>query len=229
MEREIRSAADMEALVQEWGFLPFFKNDIPGFSIEEHTPPELWFGDSDGGEGWGPWEWKGPVARMKTSIYGKVFWKKAGFVSLAWLPDFANFRRDGYDFDARFDDELASFKDKELYDAIAQSGSLQTGQLKKRCGYGGKDGKKGFETAITRLQMQTYISVMDFDYATDRHGNTYGWGIARYAAPESILGYEAVTAAYGRAPAESFRRMAEHLQKLLPQATEKQIVKLLSL
>ena len=227
MLQEIRSIQDMEALAREWGFLPFFKNDIPGFSIEEHTPPELWY-DSDSGD-WAPWDWKGPVARMKTTVYGKFFQKKAGFVSAEWLPDFANFRRDGYDFDARFDDELAAYKDKELFDAIERNGSLQTGQLKKLCGYAGKDGKKGFETVITRLQMQTYISIQDFDYATDRHGNVYGWGIARYATPESILGYEAVTAAYSRSPAESFRRMQEHLQKLLPHATEKQIVKLLCL
>ncbi len=225
MIREIRSAQDMEQLVLEWGFLPFFKNDIPGFSIEEHTPPELWFGDD--GEIWGPWEWKGPVARTGTNIYGKVFWKKAGFVSMEWFPDFANVRRDGYDFDARFDDGLASYKDKELFDAIDRHGSLQTGQLKKLCGYGGKDGKKGYETAITRLQMQTYISVADFDYATDKHGSVYGWGIARYATPESRLGYEAVTAAYSRTLEESLRRMLDYLRKRLPQATEKQLLKLL--
>ena len=45
--------------VRRLGFLPFFKNEIPGFSIAEHTPPELWFSD----EREGPWEWKGPVAR----------------------------------------------------------------------------------------------------------------------------------------------------------------------
>ena len=227
MIQEIRSAADMEALVLEWGFLPFFKNDIPGFSIEEHTPPELWFGDSDGGEGWGPWDWEGPVARTGTNVYGKVFWKKAGFVSMEWFPDFVNFRRDGYDFDARFDDGLASYKDKELFDAIERHGSLQTGQLKKLCGYGGKDGKKGYETAITRLQMQTYITVADFDYATDKYGKPYGWGIARYATPESRLGYEAVTAAYSRPPEGSLSRMLEYLQKRLPKATEKQLLKLL--
>ena len=35
----------LEALIKEWGFLPFFNNVIPGFSIEEMTPPELLFGD----------------------------------------------------------------------------------------------------------------------------------------------------------------------------------------
>lgn len=229
MIHEIHAEKDMEQLVLEWGLLPFFKNEIPGFSIEEHTPPEWWFGDSDGGEGWGPWDWKGPVARTGACAYGKFFWKKAGFVSLELLPDFCNLRRDGYDFDARFDDELASYKDKEIYDAIEKHGSLQTGQLKKLCGYAGKDGKKGFETVITRLQMQTYISVADFDYATDRHGVPYGWGIARYALPESIFGRDAVTAAYSRTPEASRQRLLEHLKKRLPHAGEKQLIKLLNI
>ena len=225
MTQQIYSPKDMEQLVLEWGFLPFFRNDIPGFSIEEHTPPELWY-DSESGD-WAPWDWKGPVARMGSCVYGKLFWKKAGFVSMEWFPDLANLRRDGYDFDARFDDGLAPYKDKEIYDTVARHGSLQTGQIKKLCGYGGKDGKKGYETVITRLQMQTYLTVADFDYAQDKHGVPYGWGIARYAPPENIFGYEAVTAAYARTPASSLERMLAHPQKRLPHADEKQLIKLL--
>ena len=66
--RSIRSAADIVALTNEWGFLPFFENGIPGFSVEELTPKELWFAsDVDG-----PWEWKGPVIRASGCAYGKI-------------------------------------------------------------------------------------------------------------------------------------------------------------
>ena len=52
---ELRYPEDLERLVEEVGFLPFFAGDIEGFSVEECCPPELWFaGDVDG-----PWEWKG--------------------------------------------------------------------------------------------------------------------------------------------------------------------------
>ena len=36
-----------------------------------------------------------------------MFGKKAGFISLKLWPDFCNYRRDGYDFDARFVFEAA--------------------------------------------------------------------------------------------------------------------------
>ena len=55
----LRSSDDLIAAVEQYGFLPFFRNEIPGFSIEELCPPELWFADDVDG----PWEWKGPAAR----------------------------------------------------------------------------------------------------------------------------------------------------------------------
>ena len=118
--RQLHSADDLIAAVEEYGFLPFFQNETPGFSVEELCSPELWFADDVDG----PWEWKGPAARSGKCLYCKLFNKKSGFVSREWIPDFANFRRDGYDFDARWDDGLASYKDKELYETIAGEGRM---------------------------------------------------------------------------------------------------------
>ena len=39
----IERQEQVENLIREWGFLPFFKNNIRGFSIEEMTPPDLLF------------------------------------------------------------------------------------------------------------------------------------------------------------------------------------------
>ncbi|MFR2172976.1 MAG: hypothetical protein ACLS5Z_06340 [Clostridium fessum] len=74
--RQLHSADGLIAAVEQYGFLPFFRNEIHGFSIEELCPPELWFADDVDG----PWEWKGPVARSGKCLYGKLFNKKAGFV-----------------------------------------------------------------------------------------------------------------------------------------------------
>ena len=54
---ELRSPEALIALVEEIGFLPFFVNRIPGFSVEECCPRELWFAEGVDG----PWEWKGPA------------------------------------------------------------------------------------------------------------------------------------------------------------------------
>ena len=42
--------------------------------------------------------WRAIIARQHDIVYGKFFDKKAGFISKKWLPVFANYRRDGYDY-----------------------------------------------------------------------------------------------------------------------------------
>ena len=218
---KIRSAKDLTALVQEVGFLPFFVNDIPGFSVAACTPPELWFSETEDG----PWEWKGPVARTKTCLYGKFFRKKACFVSAELAPDFLNWRRDGYDFDARFDEGLALYADKPVFDAVEAAGPVTTDRLKQQIGY--EKGSKGFDAAVTRLQMQTYLCIADFVYREDRFGKPYGWGVAQYATPEQVLGHDYARSAYCRDPEESRERLLAHMKRILPDAGEKTLLKLI--
>ena len=155
---KLDSAEAIAKLVNEIGFLPFFANETVGFSVEENCPSELWFSDTADG----PWEWKGPVIRSGC-LYGKFFRNKAGFVSREWFADFANYRRDGYDFDSRMDEGIAPKKEAELYLAVTNQGKLLSKRLKQLCDYR-KGGNTGFETAITRLQMQTYVDTSDFVY-----------------------------------------------------------------
>ena len=222
MERELRTAEDLIAAVEEYGFLPLFRDRIPGLSVEELCPPELWFAeDADG-----PWEWKGPAARSGRCLYGKVFRRKAGFISRDWVPDFLNDRRDGYDFDARWDDGLASWKDKELWETVAEQGPILSKRLKALGNYR-KGGNTGFETAITRLQMQGYVCVSDFVYQQDKLGRPYGWGVAQYATPEALFGADFVSSAYCQTPEESRQRMLRHLRLLLPGTSERELLALL--
>lgn len=219
---KLKSAEDIIHIVSEIGFLPFFANEIEGFSIEEHCPRELWFSD----EAEGPWEWKGPIARSKECVYGKFFRGKAGFVSLEMFPELANYRRSGYDFDARYDDGLAAKKDKDVYDFIAKSGAVISKSLKAELDYR-KGDNKGFETVITRLQMQTYVNIADFVYMRDKNGKQYGWGVAEYSTPEEMFGYETVTAAYKKDPSDSRELLLERLAKALPKASGEKLLRLI--
>lgn len=220
--RELRSPADIVTLTAELGFLPFFAVEIPGFSVEECCPPELWFSE----EADGPWEWKGPAARSGQCVYGKFFGGKAGFISKEWFPDFANLRRDGYDFDARYEEGLAARKDKDVYDTLTEHGTLLSKELKRLCNYR-KGGNRGFDTVITRLQMQTYVTIGDFLYMQDKYGQTYGWGVAQYTTPETQFGYDFVTSAYRKDPAESRLDILARLKSILPDAGEIQLLKLM--
>ncbi len=222
---KIGSMKELMELIDEMGFVPFFTNDIPGFSIEEHIGPGCWYTDGDDGF-WPAWEWKGPVIREMKCAYGKFFQNKAMYISDKWFPDFANCRRDGYDFDSRYEDGLSALKDKELFELVDTNAPAMSKYLKRVGGYGGT-GKKGFDTIITRLQKQCYVIISDFRYEVDKSGKEYGWGIAEYSTPEKFLGKKFTDSVYKRAPGESLERMVKHLKKILPGVGEEKILKIL--
>ena len=222
----IHTKEEMKELIQETGFVPFFMNEIEGFSIEEHIAPECWYTGGGGDGFWDAWEWKGPVIKELKCAYGKFLKGKAMYISSKWFADFANYRRDGYDFDARYDDGLASFHDKELYDLLSANAPILSKSLKEIGAYQ-KGGKKGFDTAITRLQKQCYVLTNDFVYATDRYGNAYGWGVAEYTTPEIFFGRTFRDKVYRRSPEESYERILKQFQKILPGTGKEEIERLL--
>ncbi|MCR5663614.1 MAG: hypothetical protein K6G17_01900 [Oscillospiraceae bacterium] len=218
----IREKEDLVRLVDEIGFLPYFRNDVPGFSIEENCPA-LW-GTPDKPDC--PWDWKGPVIRETGCAYGRFFHGRAGYVSRALFPDFANVRRDGYDYDARVEDGLARGRDRRIMEVLSARSPLPSRELKALCCFG-EDSRRAYDASLGFLQMQTYVTTADFVYATDRLGRPYGWGLAVVATPEQHFGADFTARVYAREPAESRERLRVYLRKLLPQATAAQLERLL--
>ena len=220
----IKSMDDLIWAIDEFGFVPFFENEIEGFSLEEHIAPECWYGGSD--SFWDAWEWKGPVIRQTKCAYGKFLRNKAMYISAKWFPDFANYRRDGYDFDARFEDGLASFDDRNLYELLDANAPILSKTLKKLGDYR-KGGRKGFDGFVTRLQKQCYVIISDFRYATDKLGNEYGWGIAEYTTPEKFYGKKFTDKVYKRTPEESYKKVLRQFKKILPDVEDEWIERIL--
>ena len=222
----IRSWRELVNWVQEVGFLPLFANEIEGFSAEEHVSPDFWWtGDAEQD----PWVWRELIAADCQVAYGKFFNKKAGFISPAWLPYFANYRRDGYDFDARWEDGLLSRREKKLLDLVTERDPegdvLWTGEpmlsteMKKQAGFG-KEGDKNFPGTVTNLQMQLYLVIAGFRRRENRRGGAYGMPVSVLAAPESLWGYEKLSSAYDEDPAESWSRVYDHIRSLYPHADD---------
>ena len=218
----IRSWRELINWIKEVGFLPLFGNEIKGFSVEEHVSPSFWWtGDTEQD----PWEWREIIARSR-----EVVDKKAGFISLEWLPYFANCRRDGYDFDSRYDEGLANTRSKRIMDVFAdpehggvwKDDLIYSTELKKLAGFG-KEGAKNFPGILTELQMQLYLVVVDFKRRQNKRGSEYGMPVSILLPPEAVWGYDAMTAAYGEAPEVSAKRIAEQIRKHWPDADEKAV------
>lgn len=219
----LRDVDGLIEYVNAAGFLPLFKNEVRGFSVEERTAARYWW---SGDEARDPWEWRALAARSGQIAYGKFFNKKAGFISLEWLPRFINFRRDGYDFDARCDDGKAKHRERRLMQPFMGGGELFSFEARELGGFK-RGGEKNFEGTLAELQMQTYLVIKDFRRRRNRHGEPYGWNIAVYAMPEAIWGGQLVTSAYGEEPEESRRAVYEHMRALYPDTDEQSLRRLL--
>lgn len=221
--RRIATPDELIDFVNKLGFLPLFRNGIRGFSVEEHTVGRFWWSGDEKND---PWEWRRLLARSGKVAYGKFFDKKAGFVSLDWLPYLINVRRDGYDFDALCDDGKARDRSRKLMRLFEDGRAYFSYELKELAGFG-KGGERNFEGTVTELQMQTYLTVKDFQPRRNKHGEPYGWAIAQYATPEALWGYERVTAAYAEPPAASRQKIIAHLRAQFPNADEKTLGKII--
>lgn len=223
----VHSADELLAVIEKVGFLPLFETSIPGFSVENMTDADYWW---TGDERYDPWEWRIILTRTGKVAYGKFFGNKAGFISKKWFPYFANYRRDGYDFDSGYEDGKATFKEKLLMDLFIPEGidmwdikkkelegrgcacELFTHEMKERAGFG-KDGHKNFEGTLTRLQMKTYLIAKDFVPRVNKKGESFGWSVAVMTPPEYLWGYKFVTGQYKDTPEESFNKIASQIMK----------------
>ncbi|MBQ9558268.1 MAG: hypothetical protein IJU94_06665 [Clostridia bacterium] len=219
----IKTADELTALVKKNGFLPLFANGVEGFSVEERTFAfDWWCGDPDRD----PWEWRKTLAEGGEVAYGKFFAGKAGFISLDLLPFFANWRRDGYDFDALWSDGKADRREKLIMDLFGDGGELYSNEMKRLAGFG-KGGAKNFEGTLTALQHRLYLTVRDFRQRVNRAGEPYGWPIAVYSTPERRWGRELISSAYSEPPEASRERVFARLRELYPAADEKSVKEIL--
>lgn len=216
----IHSDTDLIALIERIGFLPLLDSGIYGFSAEALVDEDCRYVTfPDGGWDWPMWKWKGDIVREMGCYYGKFFNRKAGYISSEWWPDFANYRRSKH---AR--PEAGSIEEIIL-ETLEMNGPLITRDLRKACGFDGPRMRGKFDAYLTRLEMACRIVTADFVYPEDKHGQPYGWGWSLLTTPEMLYGRDSCRCE--RSPEESFNRIFVHFKQLLPEATDKQLQRLI--
>ena len=229
----ISTRGQLRELVEEIGFLPFFNSGIKGFSLKDIIDPSVWFVEGVDG----PWEWKTDVG-----VYGKLLRGKAVFMTPEWYAILACYRRDGYDYEGMYEDGFlpggAMTIIKELEKGYAPGASIWGGagsvensmgvlssDLRVRTGM--TDKSANFDGVINLLQMKCFVLPTSFEYAIDRHGRPYGWGLARYSLSDAKYGELISAAEEKHSPAEAKELLISHVLKLCPGVTEKQAEKLI--
>lgn len=225
----IISAETMLQTIQEMGIVPFFENDIPGYSVEEMTSVDNWF-DTQENLSYTPWDWKIHCVQSGEIAYGKFLQGKAAFATVEWYAELRNYRRaqDKYKPDEA---------QRKVLDYLKENGSIGIKEVRLLLGI-----KKGAaDTIIAKLMQQCRVVTGDITRVyrgPDLHYN--GWQTSSFCTPEALFDKPAVPffaafeAARGsdlevnHSPEESFRRLQEHIRTLIPDVTEKQLLKLLA-
>ena len=221
----LHSPEDLLELVMKIGFLPLFSNDIPGFSVEEHTYAWDWWSDDPRSD---PWAWRMEIAARDDIAYGKFFDRKAGFISKAWFPVFANYRRDGYDYEGLYEDGKMNHRAKKILDTLALNEEavgleMMSGELRKRAKI-----EKGFDNVLIDLQMQSFLLISRFQQKRNKFGVSYGWHLPSFMTPETKWGYDTVNSV-SESTEQSWSWIREQIRQFYPAAGEKEIRKVMGI
>ena len=230
MSNQIVSAETMYRTIMDYGIIPFFKNIIPGYSVEELTPHRYWF---DGEEGiLGPWDWKIDCVQSGDIVYGKFLGGKAAFATVEWYRELRAWRLASSSAPQSSSSGLSrGSQDTAILDWIAANGAISIKEVRALLGVK----KAAADTAITRLQMQCRVVTGDLQRVyrgEDLHYN--GWQIASFTTPEALYG--AVDMPFGRGtdplatsgtPADSLERLLAHISSVSGCTDRKTLLKLI--
>lgn len=215
----IHNFDEMSALISRVGFLPLFRNEIEGFSVEEYAAPHYWWtGDPERD----PWEWRKEAARSREIAYGKFFGGKAGMISLDWLQTFLSFRRNGCDFEDLWYAGQVQFRQKKVMDCLTGVPEMPGWQIRREAGFG-KGGEKNFEGTMTSLQNMLFVVISDFRQKKNKFGFDYGWEVSVYSRPEKVWGEAFVNESYRVPSSRAGAEIYEWMCKLYPDVTEGQL------
>ena len=172
-----------------------------------------------------PWEWRMRVLDERNDIaYGKVFFKKSGYITKHWYPYFLAVRRKGISFEEAYAAGKISLAAKRIYTVIRSHRAVPLHLIKQLSGFG-KEEKAAFERALTELQMTLYITMCGKQQKLSRKGEEYGWSSTVFCTTEQFWGEETFHIAADITEQEAFEAITGQVCRLNPQADPKKVLK----
>jgi len=225
----IKAFDDFCAGLLSAGFSVFGGNDEGIFGLInfdwQTEPPESPVHWHTGDPETDPWEWRTRVLLERDDIaYGKVFFRKGGFITREWYPYFLAARREGGSFEEAYGDGKRGRYEKRVYDALTERGPLATHEIKAVCGFGRNEQSK-FEKALIDLQMGFYITICGQARKRGRDGEEYGWHSSVFCVTERFWERDVFDKADRIDPRDAENAIAEQALRLNPNADHKKIKK----
>ena len=212
----------MLELIKEYQLIPFFVNPLPGFSVEEHTPVELWFDD----DYLGPWDWKIDCVQSGDVAYGKFLWGgKAAFATVAVYKEIMNWRRSLPKYQPKAEQQ-------KVLDYMREQGSITVADVRRLLGIN----KGAADSVLARLQMQTRVVTGDITRVYRGADLRYsGWQRSSFCSPDALFegmdfpfpGYIPRSLKSNLTPSESLDYLKQTVRRVCGDVPDKLLMKLL--
>jgi len=172
-----------------------------------------------------PNEWTNNILNKRDDIaYGKLFFKKSGYITREWYPYFLAARREGADFDTAYADGSISHFAKRIYEVVSAHETIPVEEIKK-LGNFSRENKSGFDRALTELQMKMFISLCGRKYKVSQKGEEYGMASSLFCTTERLFGEAVFNEAEKITKAAAEKKIRAQVLKLNPIAQDKKIRK----
>ncbi|MGI5899891.1 MAG: AlkZ-related protein [Christensenellales bacterium] len=192
-----------------------------GWNAQEEGPLR-WHSDDPETD---PWQWRMRVLEERQDIaYGKVFFRKGGYITQELSPFFIAARRKGRNFEDAYQDGLMSDFSRRIFNLLKREGPLPAHDIRRLGGFGKEEARK-FEGALVDLQMGLFINICGRRRKRSKTGEEYGWHSTVLCTAEEFWGEEIFNQAEKVSPEEASSRILERIMRLNPQAQEAKALK----
>lgn len=172
-----------------------------------------------------PWEWRMRVLDERRDIaYGKVFFKKSGYITKDWAPYFLAARRGKEEFDGAYADGTLSYAAKRIYNTILEYGTLPLHAIKQLAGFGAEE-KSRFDSSLTELQMRMFLTMCGRQQKLSQKGEEYGWYSTVFCTTEQFWGADVFMQAAKITKDDAIQAITKQVLLINPQAESKKISK----
>ncbi len=170
-----------------------------------------------------PWIWRLRVLEEDGRFaYGKVFFKKGGFITRHWVPYFLKIRRKEATLKRAFQEGHVSQEAKAIYEVIRRDEPVPLHALKSALGITG-DRKAAFDRALVELQMGLWVTISGARAKQSRDGQDYGWSSTVFVTTETFWGEEVFREARGLTEGGARAAITEQILRLNPEASPSKI------
>lgn len=156
--------------------------------------------------------------------YGKVFFKKSGYITREWAPYFIAVRRGNASFEEEYSSGTISNYAKRIYSVVVEHGTLPLHGIKDLIGFE-KEDKAQFDRALVELQMKMYLTMCGRQHKVSQKGEEYGWSSTVFCTTESFWGADVFALAARLDKDEAIEAITAQVFSLNPEAAPKKVLK----